>query len=145
MNGQEELVIILKCLIDNQTNEVKEKQIPREIIYHIMDIFDKSSKGFKITQMNHLLYDFESAKTEKAANAALLDNKENVGFFFYNPSEFHFKCCLKGLSDYLPEDKFLIGYLVQKWEIPWAKLFPLRLFLAIGESFNCRLFYYIYS
>lgn len=110
-----------------------------------MDIYDKSSKGFKITHMSHLFYDFEALKRADQQSGPpekyheLLGNKENVGFFYYYPSEFHFKCCFKSIGEYLPEEKFLIGFLIQKWEVSWAKLFPLRLYLSIGERFNCKL------
>ena len=109
-----------------------------------MDVFEKSAKGYKLTQMNHVLYDFESAKRIDQPDGSLgpyllLDNKDNAGFLYYQPTEFHLKCCLKSIVDYLPEEKYLIGYLLQKWEIPWAKLFPLRLFLSIGENFKSNL------
>jgi MAD (mothers against decapentaplegic) interacting protein len=145
LNGQEELVFFLKCKVNELTNQVEEKYIPREILYHVIDLFEKSAKGYRLTQMNHVLYDFESAKKIDSSNESnnsnfLLDNKENVGFLYYQPTEFHKKCCLKSLKEYLPEENFLIGYLLQKWEIPWAKLFPLRLFLSIGENFKSNLF-----
>jgi MAD, mothers against decapentaplegic interacting protein len=146
LNGQEELVFILKCIVnENNDQEVIEKQIPKEILYHIMDMYEKTAKGFKLTQMNHVLYDFNTEKNENPTTTTttsqllLLDNKENIGFLYSSPTKFHYKYFLKHIpANYLPpsEQQFLIGYLIQKWEIPWAKLFPLRLYLSIGEQFN---------
>ena len=145
LNGQEELVFLLKCQVNEQTNQLEEKRVPREILYHVIDLFEKSAKGYRLTQMNHVLYDFEAVKRNDSANGTnettlLLDNKENVGFLYYQPTEFHHRCCLKSIKEHLPKENFLIGYLLQKWEISWAKLFPLRLFLSIGENFKSILF-----
>ena len=61
MNAQDEIVFLLKCST-NEAGSINETRIPRQILYHIMDIFDKSSKGLRVGPMNHLLYDFDSAK-----------------------------------------------------------------------------------
>ncbi len=169
VNAQDELVYLLKC---NHEPEKSETKVPRQILYHIMDMFDKTSKGFRIGPMNHVLYDFESTKlvaeifknnlnssAKKNKNAAdsksnidenndpndrstLLENKENVGFLYFRPNVFQYKSVLKSIASYLPNEPFLIGYLIQRWETPFAKLFPLRLYLRLGEQFNCKLYSY---
>lgn len=168
LNAQDELVYMLKCSVDEENN-VNEMRIPRQILYHIMDIYDKSSKGYRISVMNHFLYDFESAKTasqilltnmnqksglklnKPAPNSSdsnnnensnseistLLGNKENVGFLYYRPTSYHIQI-LNKFSQCLPDEPYLIGFILQKWEIPWAKLFPLRLYLRLGEQFDCK-------
>lgn len=43
----------------------------------------------------------------------------------------------------LPAAPCLVGVLLQRWEIPWAKVFPLRLLLRLGAEFRyypCPLF-----
>jgi MAD (mothers against decapentaplegic) interacting protein len=166
VNAQDELVFILKCNLDESMN-VNETKVPRQILYHIMDVFDKSSKGFRVGPMNHILYDFESAKlvadifntnikTIKRKNsllngsvggsmtlddsALLLDNRENAGFLYFRPNVFHYRSLLKKIAHHLPNEPFLIGYLIHRWEIPFAKLFPLRLYLRLGEQFDCKLY-----
>lgn len=147
-NGQDEIMIMVKFLPD-------EKSIPRQIFYHILDIYERSLKGFRVTSMNYVLYDFDSVKNAKDSKkhesdpgsdtslpkeiSYLFGNKENVGFLYFRPTTYHNKCCFKKMKDYLPAENFLIGCLVQKWEIPWVKLFPLRLCLRLGERFNGEL------
>lgn len=41
---------------------------------------------------------------------------------------------LEGLT--LPSQPFLFGLLIQKLEVPWAKVFPLRLLLRLGSEYN---------
>ncbi len=101
--------------------------------------------------MNHVLYDFETAKSNKhlldikentsasSSFEVLFGNRDNVGFFYFRPSEFHFRCCLSNLKNYLPRDNFLVAFLIQKLEMPWVKLFPLRLFLKLGDEFNSNI------
>ncbi len=166
VNAQDELVFLLKCNLD-ENMKVNETKIPRQILYHIMDIFDKSSKGFRVGPMNHVLYDFESAKivadifntniksnvkrksktlnadnggiTALDESALLLDNRENAGFLYFRPNVFHYRSLMKKIAHHLPNEPFLIGYLIHRWEIPFAKLFPLRLYLRLGEQFDCKL------
>ena len=161
MNAQDEIVFILKCSTDEVGN-VNETKIPRQILYHIMDIFDKSLKGLRVGPMNHLLYDFDSAKiatdilntnnkTDEYSSSTneihssqqtdvLFENKENAGFFYFRPTTFHKDSILDALKSHLPDEPYLISYLIHRWEIPWAKLFPLRLYLRLCEQFDCKLF-----
>ena len=152
-------MFILKCKVD-ETNELNEIFIPKQIFYHILDVYENSSKGFHITSMSYLLYDFESVKHivneknpprtahENDCNSLvnqmklneniLFDNKQNVGFLYFKPTSHHYQCCLKQLKEHFTASNFLISYLIQKWEISWAKLFPLRLYLRLGEEFNSK-------
>lgn len=58
--------------------------------------------------------------------SSFLSSKDHAGMLFFSPS------CqpLDGLS--LPPQPFLFGLLIQKLEVPWAKVFPLRLLLRLG-------------
>lgn len=55
-----------------------------------------------------------------------LGNPENCGFLYIRSS---FQC-LQNII--VPENGFLIGILIQRTELPWAKVFPLRLMLRMG-------------
>lgn len=61
---------------------------------------------------------------------SFLGSKDHGGFLFFSPS---FQP-LEGLA--LPHSGFLCGILIQKLEVPWAKVFPLRLLLSIGREHN---------
>jgi len=43
--------------------------------------------------------------------------------------------CLQQLT--LPEPPYLFAVLLKKWEMPWARAFPLRLMLRLGAEFRC--------
>ena len=43
--------------------------------------------------------------------------------------------CLNKIT--LPSAPFLVGVLIHKFEVPWAKLFPLRLILRLGSKYRC--------
>ncbi|RNA00885.1 Zinc finger FYVE domain-containing 9 [Brachionus plicatilis] len=141
VNAQDELVFILKPL-DSQF-----KQVPRQILYQIMDIYEKSSKGCRVSYMNHMLYNYENEKlfaeilrhnSQKnfVSPNTLLENKNNSAFFYFRPTKMHIEMSLKKIEKLLPKEPYVIGYLIQKWEVPWAKLFPLRLMLRFGEQFE---------
>jgi len=38
----------------------------------------------------------------------------------------------------VPEPPFLFAILLQKWELPWARAFPLRLMLRLGAEYRCK-------
>lgn len=59
-----------------------------------------------------------------------LGSKEHGGFLFFSLS---FQP-LEGLD--LPHSSFLFGVLIHKLEVPWAKVFPLRLVLGMGAECN---------
>ena len=57
-----------------------------------------------------------------------LGSQDYGGFLYFR----HSYQCLEGLD--LPENQpFLFAVLLSKWEMPWAKVFPLRLLLRCGH------------
>jgi MAD (mothers against decapentaplegic) interacting protein len=126
--GQDEFVYIIECF--NENDEFKDDKIPRQIFVHILDIYSKVSKGQFIKSMSYSLHQTASNNDNSDKNY-FLENKDNAGFLYFQPSKYN---CLKHLNVLLPNEPFLIGLLVQKWEIPWAKLFPLRLLLLLGAE-----------
>ena len=152
LNGQDEIIYLLQCNT-NEHGEMIETQVPREILFHLMNIYDKSLNGQRVASMQHVFYDFDSAKIANEilnkninskhsiqAERMLLENKENMGFFYFRPSRFHYQTLLDHISIYLPDEPFLVGILLHRWEVPWAKLFPLRLYLRLGELFDCMFY-----
>ena len=126
--GQDEFVYIIECF--NENDEFKDDKIPRQIFVHILDIYSKVSKGQFIKSMSYSLYQ-ASSNSDSSDKNYFLENKDNAGFLYFQPSKYS---CLKNLDVLLPNEPFLFGLLVQKWEIPWAKLFPLRLLLLMGAE-----------
>ena len=171
---QDELVYVLKLspsessLTESTDPSLQQLHLPRQIIYHIMDIYDKSLHGARITTMQHVIYDFDATSMAKRMfeevaqreesgaedndqidsernSKSLLGNKDNAGFLYFRPGRFQANQLSSLLDAQFTHDSYLIGLLVQRWEIPWAKLFPLRLYLRLGEQFECKTsIFYIY-
>lgn len=61
---------------------------------------------------------------------SFLSSKDHGGFLFITPT-------FQKLDDLLlPSSPFLCGILIQKLEIPWAKVFPMRLMLRLGAEYK---------
>ena len=61
-----------------------------------------------------------------------LGSTEHIGLLFIRAT---FQC-LKGLC--LPDPPYLFAVLIHRLEIPWARLFPVRLKLRLGAEFKCK-------
>ncbi|XP_072716761.1 zinc finger FYVE domain-containing protein 16 isoform X2 [Ciconia boyciana] len=110
--GQAEIVILLQCLPD-------EEIFPSEILKLFIDIYKDAMKGRLIRNMDNITF------TEN-----FLGNKEHGGFLFVSPT-------FQKLDDQiLPDNPFLCGILIHKLEIPWAKVFPIRLMLRLGAEYG---------
>uniref|UniRef100_A0A8C5TP08 Zinc finger FYVE domain-containing protein n=1 Tax=Malurus cyaneus samueli TaxID=2593467 RepID=A0A8C5TP08_9PASS len=110
--GQAEIVILLQRLPD-------EDVFPSEILKLFLDIYKDAMKGRFIKNMENITF------TE-----SFLSNKEHGGFLFVSPT-------FQKLDDLiLPDEPFLCGILIHKLEIPWAKVFPIRLMLRLGAEYG---------
>ncbi|KAL4236306.1 Zinc finger FYVE domain-containing protein 9 [Mactra antiquata] len=110
--GQEEIVIILECLSE-------ELSPPKDIFLHLNNVFEDASRGNVITEMGHSIF-----------NQSFLDSRDHGGMLYIRAT---FQCVQKLV---LPNPPFLFGILLQKWETPWAKVFPLRLLLRLGAEYR---------
>ncbi|KAL5289850.1 ZFYVE9 family protein [Megaselia abdita] len=112
--GQDEIIVLLK--FDCET----EHKIPLDIFSHFSEIYEKASSGHFISELGHSL----------ASKSPFLGSIDHGGFLFIRQS---FQC----IQDIIiPEPPFLIGILIHKSELPWAKIFPLRLMLRLGAEFR---------
>ncbi|XP_053395265.1 uncharacterized protein LOC128555782 isoform X2 [Mercenaria mercenaria] len=110
--GQEEIVIVLESLPEENTP-------PKDVFVHLNNVFEDASKGNVITELGHSIF-----------NQSFLGSRDHGGFLYIRAS---FQCVQK-LT--LPGPPFLFGILLQKWETPWAKVFPLRLLLRLGAEYR---------
>ncbi|CAN9504455.1 unnamed protein product [Ophioblennius macclurei] len=110
--GQKELVFVLECLPE-------EKTLPRDLFTLYLNIYQDALKGRFVDELDNVTF-----------TSSFLGSKDHGGMLFFSPS------CqpLDGLA--LPPPPFLLGLLVQKLEVPWAKVFPLRLLLRLGAQYN---------
>lgn len=110
--GQDEIVFVLECLPE-------ENSVPRDMLLHIYNIYQNATKGNTVQHLGHCVF-----------THSFLDSREHAGFLYLSPT---YQCQQKLI---LPEQPYLYGVLLQKWELPWAKIFPLRLMLRLGAEFR---------
>ncbi|XP_068104143.1 zinc finger FYVE domain-containing protein 16 isoform X2 [Hyperolius riggenbachi] len=109
--GQAEVVVVLKCLPD-------EEIVPKDIFKLLLNIYNDAQKGKYIGNLENITF------TE-----SFLGSKDHGGFLFFTPT-------FQDLSDLpVPNSPFLCGVIIQKMEVPWAKVFPIRLMLRLGAEF----------
>ncbi|XP_059825386.1 zinc finger FYVE domain-containing protein 16 isoform X2 [Hypanus sabinus] len=110
--GQAEVVILLSCLSE-------ESAIPKDILKFYINLYQDASKGKTIGNLG--MFSFTES---------FLGSKDHGGFLFVMPT-------FQTLANLLiPTSPFLFGILIQKLEIPWAKVFPIRLMLRLGAEYN---------
>ncbi|XP_018120385.1 zinc finger FYVE domain-containing protein 16 isoform X2 [Xenopus laevis] len=110
--GQAEIVILLTCLEN-------EEFLPKDMFRFFIDIYRDAQKGRYVGNLENITF------TE-----SFLSSKDHGGFLFFAPT---FQD-LTGLP--LPNSPFLCGVIIQKMEVPWAKVFPIRLMLRLGTEFS---------
>nr|XP_036877743.1 zinc finger FYVE domain-containing protein 9 isoform X1 [Manis javanica] len=117
--GQSEIVILLQCLPD-------EKCLPRDIFNHFVQLYRDALAGNVVGNLGHSFF-----------SQSFLGSKEHGGFIYVTST-------YQSLQDLvLPTPPYLFGILIQKWETPWAKVFPIRLMLRLGAEYRlypCPLF-----
>ncbi|XP_065571990.1 zinc finger FYVE domain-containing protein 9-like isoform X2 [Artemia franciscana] len=107
---QDELLILIEEIAD-------EKTFPRDIFAHISSVYEDAVKGRILRESDFVSFD-----------RPFLSSTEIGGILYIQPT---FQC-VKKLS--LPSCPFLFGLLVLRPEVPWAKVFPLRLVLRLGAE-----------
>ncbi|XP_028345198.1 LOW QUALITY PROTEIN: zinc finger FYVE domain-containing protein 9 [Physeter macrocephalus] len=117
--GQSEIVILLQCLPD-------EKCLPKDIFNHFVQLYRDALAGTVVGNLGHSFF-----------SQSFLGSKEHGGFLYVTST-------YQSLQDLvLPTPPYLFGILIQKWETPWAKVFPIRLMLRLGAEYRlypCPLF-----
>ncbi|KAJ8401909.1 hypothetical protein AAFF_G00374900 [Aldrovandia affinis] len=108
--GQRELLFVVQCLQE-------ETSVPRDIFSLYISVYQDALKGQFVEDLGNVTF------TE-----GFLGSKEHGGFLFFSPT---FQP-LEGLA--LPQAPYLCGVLILKLEVPWAKVFPLRLLLRLGAE-----------
>lgn len=110
--GNDEIIILLE--LDNSN------KIPKDIFVHLNEIYWEASRGHPVTEL--------SFSMPKHLN--FLGSREHGGFLYIRST---FQCLL---DVDVPAAPFLIGVLIHRWEVPWAKIFPLRLMLRLGAQYR---------
>jgi MAD (mothers against decapentaplegic) interacting protein len=129
--GQDEIVILL---VKNPEEDVP----PRDIFEHLQLLYELAGRGGQVYEMGY---------TVILSGANFLGSTDFGGFLYFRHTfqvrsfnvhlswmilEMVFFQCLDGLD--LPKEPYLFGVLTTKWEMPWARVFPLRLLLRLGAE-----------
>ncbi|XP_069556732.1 zinc finger FYVE domain-containing protein 16 isoform X1 [Brachyistius frenatus] len=110
--GQKEVVFLLECLPE-------EKTLPRDLFTLYLSIYQDAQKGKFLAELDNVTF-----------TSSFLGSKDHAGMLFFSPT-------CQPLDDLtLPPQPFLFGLLIQKLEVPWAKVFPLRLLLRLGAEYS---------
>lgn len=112
--AQPEILLILQ-MIDN------EQLPPRDIFEFLQNLYEKSLNGEHIEELQVVPIQNSSS---------FLNSRTHGGFLFVKPT----LQCLCKLKE--PRNPFLAAILVERPEIIWAKLLPLRLLLRLGAEFR---------
>ncbi|KAM9801239.1 zinc finger FYVE domain-containing protein 16 [Neosynchiropus ocellatus] len=110
--GQKELVFLLECLPDERT-------LPRDLFSLCLSVYQDAQRGKFVNELDNVTF-----------TSSFLGSKDHGGMVFFS----HTCQPLEDLT--LPQQPFLFGLLVQKLEVPWAKVFPLRLLLRLGAEYS---------
>ncbi|XP_066149180.1 zinc finger FYVE domain-containing protein 9 [Euwallacea fornicatus] len=98
----------------------EESYVPKDVFFHVYNIYLEAVKGTSIKELGISLHN----------TANFLDSKNHAGFVYIKPT---FQCLENVI---IPQEPYLIGILIHRWETPWAKLFPLRLILRLGAEYR---------
>ncbi|XP_046839941.1 zinc finger FYVE domain-containing protein 16-like isoform X2 [Xenia sp. Carnegie-2017] len=109
---QEDMVILLECL-------PKESSIPQDLLTHFNTAFRYAKQGHRVTDLGYTIF-----------GQPFLGSLRNAGFV-YVKSSFQ---CLDNLI--LPSGPHIFGILIQRDEVSWVQLFPIRLILRLGAEYK---------
>ena len=110
--GQDEIIILLEVDDSNQ--------MPKDIFLYLNDLYNEADKGNTVTELDFCA----------PTMPMFLGKAEHGGLLFVRQTY----QCLQGVL--MPESPFLIGILIHRWEVPWARILPLRLMLRLGALYR---------
>lgn len=110
--GQDEIVILLE-LGDSEL-------LPKDIFVHLNDIYLDADRGNTISELG-----FSPPRMPN-----FLGSKNHGGFLYVRPT---YQCMQNVI---IPDAPYLVGVLIHRWEVPWAKILPLRLMLRLGALYR---------
>jgi len=108
--GQDEVAILLDIKEDEQIP-------PRNVFTMLQGLYEQSGAGHPVQEMGHI-----------GLNQDFPGSNVHGGWMFIRHT-------FQTVSDLiLPAPPLLFGLLLNKWEVPWARVFPLRLMLRLGAE-----------
>lgn len=111
--GQNEIVLVLD-------REEGGSCISRDVFKIYLTLHELALRRQLLENLGNLLF-----------QDGLFGNRDTAGLLFVKPLDDH---CLNNLI--LPSTTFLIAIVLQRWEVPWSKVFPMRLLLRLGHKYG---------
>ncbi|KAH8348700.1 hypothetical protein KR084_009944 [Drosophila pseudotakahashii] len=120
--GSDELIILLEIKQPKEGESVNgDVAIPKDVFEHLYEIYVEAEHARSSTH--------ELAFTSPRSSS-FLGSREHGGFIFIRPTY----QCLQGVI--VPDNPYLVGVLIHRHEVPWAKVLPLRLILRLGAQYR---------
>lgn len=111
--GQSEIVLV----IDKDSDD---PCIPRDVFKIYLTLHELALRRQSLENLGNLLF-----------QDGLFDSRGTAGLLFVRPMPDH---CLQNMI--IPDKNFLVALVLQRWEVPWSKVFPVRLLLRLGHKFK---------
>lgn len=111
--GHSEVLLV----VDKDRND---SCIPRDVFKVYLTLHELALRRQSLETLGNLLFP-----------DGLFGSRDTAGLLFVLPLQQH---CMKNLV--LPKRMFLVALVLQRWEVPWSKVFPMRLLLRLGHKFN---------
>lgn len=109
--GQSEIVLVLN-------RDVGDSTIPRDVFKIYLTIHELALRRQSLENLGNLLF-----------QDGLFGERDTAGLLLVR----HVAC--QDVKDYiLPDKRFLFALVLQRWEVPWSKVFPVRLLLRLGHK-----------
>uniref|UniRef100_F6QGB9 Zinc finger FYVE domain-containing protein n=1 Tax=Monodelphis domestica TaxID=13616 RepID=F6QGB9_MONDO len=113
-------------IVDRKCHALRSQVVVLAMAATILQCLPHSARGNVVGCLGHSFF-----------SQSFLGSKEHGGFLYVTST-------YQSLQDLvLPTPPYLFGILIQKWETPWAKVFPIRLMLRLGAEYRlypCPLF-----
>lgn len=109
--GQNEIVFLLD-------RDVGQTTIPRDVFKIYLTIHELALRRQSLDSLGNLLF-----------QDGLFGERDTAGLLLVR----HMTCHIT--QDYiLPDKPYLFALILQRWEVPWSKVFPVRLLLRLGHK-----------
>jgi len=110
--GQDEVVVLLEV-------QEEEQLPPREVFTMLQALYEQAGAGSPVAEMGHVTVGHD-----------YLGSSSHGGWLFIRHSH-------QTVADLLlPPPPLLFAVLIMRWEVPWARVAPLRLMLRLGAEFR---------
>lgn len=118
--GQDELILLLA------QGDGGVDTVPRwDVFNHFQYLYERANNAPPVLHMGYSGF--------ATGESSFLGGGNSYGGFLYVRCNFQ---SIEGLATPAAGTPYLFGLLITKWELPWARLFPLRLMLRLGAEFR---------